>query len=107
MNTNNMTAALKNLGCKVNEYETKAMEKRLSEAGFTIVPFSDKADVYVINTCTVTAVADQKSRQMLRRAKRENPDAVIVCAGCFAETFLAENDEEKLKGDRRRPYYLK
>lgn len=97
MNTNNMTAALKNLGCKVNEYETKAMEKRLSEAGFTIVPFSDKADVYVINTCTVTAVADQKSRQMLRRAKRENPDAVIVCAGCFAETFLAENDEEKLK----------
>lgn len=93
----NKTAALKNLGCKVNEYETKAMEKRLADAGFSIVPFSEKADVYVINTCTVTAVADQKSRQMLRRAKRENPDAVIVCAGCFAETYLSENTLEKLK----------
>lgn len=94
---NNKTAALKNLGCKVNEYETKAMEKKLAEAGFSIVPFSEKADVYVVNTCTVTAVADQKSRQMLRRAKRENPDAVIVCAGCFTETYLSENTFEKLK----------
>lgn len=95
----NFKAALKNLGCKVNEYETMAMEKKLSDAGFTIVPFNEKADVYVINTCTVTAVADQKSRQMIRRAKRENPEAIIVCAGCFAETFLEENTISELKAE--------
>ncbi|MBQ4361690.1 MAG: tRNA (N(6)-L-threonylcarbamoyladenosine(37)-C(2))-methylthiotransferase MtaB, partial [Lachnospiraceae bacterium] len=71
------TAALHNLGCKVNAYETEAMTAMLKEAGYEIVPFTERADVYVINTCTVTNEADRKSRQMLSRARRMNPDAVI------------------------------
>lgn len=80
------TAALHNLGCKVNAYETESMEELLINDGYTIVPFTEKADVYVINTCTVTSVADQKSRQMISRAKRLNPDAVVVAAGCYVQT---------------------
>ena len=74
-------AALHNLGCKVNAYETEAMEQLLEAAGYEIVSFEEKADVYVINTCYVTNVADKKSRQMLHRAKAKNPDAVVVAAG--------------------------
>ena len=66
-------AALHNLGCKVNAYETEAMQQMLVQAGYEIVPFTEKADVYVINTCSVTNMADRKSRQMLHRAKSKNP----------------------------------
>jgi threonylcarbamoyladenosine tRNA methylthiotransferase MtaB len=79
-------AALHNLGCKVNAYETEAMQQMLEEAGYEIVPFSQAADVYVINTCSVTNMADRKSRQMLHRAKKQNPDAVVVAAGCYVQT---------------------
>ena len=75
-----------NLGCKVNAYETEAMQQMLEEAGYEIVSFTEKADVYVINTCSVTNMADRKSRQMLHRAKHKNPDAVIVAAGCYVQT---------------------
>ena len=78
-------AALHNLGCKVNGYETEAMQKLLEEDGYEIVSFHEKADVYVINTCTVTNIADRKSRQMLHRARKLNPDAVIVAAGCYVQ----------------------
>ena len=77
--------ALHNLGCKVNGYETEAMQKLLEEDGYEIVPFHEKADVYVINTCTVTNIADRKSRQMLHRARKLNPEAVIVAAGCYVQ----------------------
>ena len=83
-------AALHNLGCKVNAYETEAMQQLLEDAGYEIVPFSQKADVYVINTCSVTNMADRKSRQMLHRAKKLNPDAVVVAAGCYVQTGEAE-----------------
>lgn len=79
-------AALHNLGCKVNAYETEAMQQMLEEAGYEIVPFSGKADVYVINTCSVTNMADRKSRQMLHRAKKMNPDSIVVGAGCYVQT---------------------
>ncbi|RGT72705.1 tRNA (N(6)-L-threonylcarbamoyladenosine(37)-C(2))-methylthiotransferase MtaB [Ruminococcus sp. AF18-22] len=78
-------AALHNLGCKVNAYETEAMQEMLEEAGYEIVPFKEGADVYVINTCTVTNIADRKSRQMLHRARKFNPDAVVVAAGCYVQ----------------------
>lgn len=78
-------AALHNLGCKVNGYETEAMQKLLEEDGYEIVPFHEKADVYVINTCTVTNIADRKSRRMLHRARKLNPEAVIVAAGCYVQ----------------------
>ena len=74
-------AALHNLGCKVNSYETEAMQHMLEEAGYEIVPFGEKADVYVINTCSVTNMADRKSRQMLHKAKKMNPQAIVVAAG--------------------------
>lgn len=79
-------AALHNLGCKVNAYETEAMQEMLEKAGYEIVPFAEGADVYVINTCTVTNIADRKSRQMLHRARKMNPDAVVVAAGCYVQT---------------------
>lgn len=78
-------AALHNLGCKVNSYETEAMQQLLEEAGYEIVPFREGADVYVINTCSVTNIADRKSRQMLHRARKMNPDAVVVAAGCYVQ----------------------
>lgn len=79
-------AALHNLGCKVNAYETEAMQHLLEEAGYEIVPFTQKADVYVINTCSVTNMADRKSRQMLHKAKKNNPDSIVVAAGCYVQT---------------------
>ena len=69
--------ALHNLGCKVNAYETEAMQQMLEAAGYEIVPFEPGADIYVINTCTVTNIADRKSRQMLHKAKKMNPDAIV------------------------------
>ena len=77
--------ALHNLGCKVNAYETEAMQEMLEHAGYEIVPFQEGADIYVINTCTVTNIADRKSRQMLHRARTMNPDAVVVAAGCYVQ----------------------
>lgn len=85
-------AALHNLGCKVNAYETEAMQEMLERAGYEIVPFREGADVYIINTCTVTNVADRKSRQMLHRARKMNPDAVVVAAGCYVQA-QAEKQE--------------
>ena len=85
-----MKAALHKLGCKVNAYETEAMQQILEEAGYEIVPFSEYADVYVINTCSVTNMADRKSRQMLHRAKKQNPDAIVVGAGCYVQTKEAQ-----------------
>lgn len=78
-------AAFHNLGCKVNAYETEAMQQLFEENGFETVPFSEKADVYVVNTCTVTNMADRKSRQMLHRARKNNPDAVVIAAGCYVQ----------------------
>lgn len=78
-------AALHNLGCKVNSYETEAMQQLLENAGYEIVPFAEGADVYIINTCSVTNIADRKSRQMLHRAKKMNPAAVVVAAGCYVQ----------------------
>ena len=78
-------AALHNLGCKVNAYETEAMEQMLEQAGYEIVPFAPGADVYVINTCSVTNIADRKSRQMLHKAKKMNPDAAVVAVGCYVQ----------------------
>lgn len=85
--------ALHNLGCKVNAYETEAMQQALMEEGYEIVPFSGYADVYIVNTCTVTNMADRKSRQMLHRAKKKNPDAVIVAAGCYVQGKGESADE--------------
>lgn len=86
-------AALHNLGCKVNAYETEAMQKMLEDAGYEIVPFSDVADVYVINTCSVTNMADRKSRQMLHKAKHKNENAIVVATGCYVQT----KEQEALK----------
>ena len=86
--------ALHNLGCKVNAYEVEAMQQLLEQAGYEIVPFQEGADVYLINTCTVTNIADRKSRQMLHNAKKMNPEAIVVATGCYAQT-----DTEKLKAD--------
>lgn len=83
-------AALHNLGCKVNAYETEAMQHLLEEAGYEIVPFTQKADVYVINTCSVTNMADRKSRQMLHKAKKNNPNSIVVAAGCYVQTSEKE-----------------
>ena len=86
--------ALHNLGCKVNAYEVESMQQLLENAGYETVPFEEGADVYVINTCTVTNIADRKSRQMLHKAKKMNPDAIVVATGCYAQA-----DTEKLKED--------
>lgn len=77
--------ALHNLGCKVNAYETEAMQEMLENHGYEIVPFKEGADIYIINTCTVTNMADRKSRQMLHRAKKLNPDAIVVATGCYVQ----------------------
>ena len=78
-------AAFHNLGCKVNAYETDVMKELLFKNGYTEVPFEEEADVYIINTCTVTNIADRKSRQMIRRAKNLNPEAVVVAVGCYTQ----------------------
>lgn len=78
--------ALHNLGCKVNSYEIDVMQQKLADRGYEIVPFDQIADVYIVNTCTVTNIADRKSRQMLHRAKQKNPQAVVVAVGCYVQT---------------------
>ena len=80
--------ALHNLGCKVNSYELEVMQQKLQEKGYKIVPFDEVADIYIINTCTVTNIADRKSRQMLHRAKQKNPAAVVVAVGCYVQSGL-------------------
>ena len=85
-----MLAAIYTLGCKVNQYETQAMEQELVRRGHTLVPFEERADVYIVNTCSVTAVSDKKSRQMIRRCRKRNPDAVVAACGCYVQTHAAE-----------------
>ncbi len=94
--TQHRTVAIHNLGCKVNSYEAESMEQLLTAAGYTMVPFNgeEPADVYIINTCSVTNIADRKSRQMLHRAKKLNPSAVVVAAGCYVQA-----DDKKVKED--------
>ena len=99
-------AALHNLGCKVNAYETEAMGQLLEANGYEIVPFEEEADVYLINTCSVTNMADRKSRQMLHRARKKNPKAVIVAAGCYvqayAEEILKNGDADLIIGNNQK-----
>ena len=85
--------ALHNLGCKVNAYETEAMQEMLENHGYEIVPFKEGADIYIINTCTVTNMADRKSRQMLHRAKKMNPEAIVVACGCYVQAMKDQVDE--------------
>ena len=84
------------LGCKVNQYETEAMTKLFTDAGYTVKSFDEKCDVYVINTCTVTGTGDRKSRQMINRAKKTNPDAVIAVVGCYSQ--VAPEEVKKIDG---------
>ena len=93
-----MKVAFETLGCKVNQYETEAMRALFVGAGYTPVDFDEAADVYVINTCTVTNLGDRKSRQMIRRATRKNPDAVVVVTGCYAQT--APDEVKAIEGVR-------
>ena len=89
------SVALHNLGCKVNAYEIDVMQQLLLEKGYKIVPFDEKADIYIVNTCTVTNIADRKSRQMLHKAKKNNPEAIVVATGCYVQTDaeIIETDE--------------
>lgn len=90
-----MKAAFLTLGCKVNFYETEKMMADFEKHGFQIVEFSEKADVYVINTCTVTNIADRKSRKMIHRAKKRNPDSLVVAVGCYVESSMAGANMDK------------
>ena len=103
-------AALHNLGCKVNAYETEAMHQMLEEAGYEIVPWTARADVYVINTCSVTNIADRKSRQMLHRVRRQNPEAVIVACGCYVQAFgeelVKEGIADVILGNNKKQYLV-
>ena len=83
------SVALHNLGCKVNSYEMDFIQQNIQNNGYTIVPFDEKADIYIVNTCSVTNIADRKSRQMLHRCKQLNPDAVVVALGCYVQTDSA------------------
>ncbi|WP_321329262.1 tRNA (N(6)-L-threonylcarbamoyladenosine(37)-C(2))-methylthiotransferase MtaB [uncultured Ilyobacter sp.] len=86
----NKKAAFCTLGCKVNQYETESIKKQLSDLGYDEVNFDDKADVYIVNSCTVTTIADRKTRNMLRRAKKNNPDSLVIATGCYAQTNAKE-----------------
>lgn len=94
MNENNKKVAFLNLGCKVNSYETEAMQQLMKNTGYEVVDFNDVADVYIVNTCTVTNIADRKSRQMLHKAKKNNPNAVVVAAGCYAQASKDQLEED-------------
>lgn len=104
-------ASFHNLGCKVNAYETEAMEQLLESGGYEIVPFGEEAEVCIINTCSVTNIADRKSRQMLHRARAKNPGAVIVAAGCYvqaaAEVLKEDAAVDILIGNNRKKDLLK
>ena len=104
-----MRAAIYTLGCKVNQYETQAMERELTDRGHELVPFDGPADVYIINTCTVTAVSDKKSRQMIRRARKQNEKAVVAVCGCYAQTKPEEVralDADLIAGTEDRMQFL-
>ena len=88
------TVAFHTLGCKVNTYETEAMQQLMESAGYKCVEFTKRADVYIINTCSVTNIADRKSRQMLHRARKMNEDAIVVAAGCYVESAKNKIDED-------------
>ncbi len=88
------SVALHNLGCKVNSYEMDVMQQFLQKSGYKIVNFNQKADIYIINTCTVTNIADRKSRQMIHRAKKQNPDAIVVAVGCYVQTAKGQMDAD-------------
>ena len=100
--------AIHSLGCKVNSYEAESMEQLLKKAGFEIVPFEEDvlADIYIINTCSVTNIADRKSRQMLHKAKKMNPDAVVIAAGCYvnadAKKAAADNSVDIILGNNNK-----
>ncbi len=100
------SVALHNLGCKVNSYETEVMQQKLVEKGYRIVPFDTRADIYIVNTCTVTNIADRKSRQMLHRAKQLNPEAVVVAVGCYVQTgqesLMKDNSVDLCIGNNRK-----
>ena len=89
-----ISVAFCTLGCKVNQYETNAMIEKFIKKGYKIVEFNEKADIYIINTCTVTNMADRKSRQMLRRVKEINPSSIVVACGCYAQ--VAKEELEKI-----------
>lgn len=90
-----MKIAFLTLGCKVNSYETEQMKSRFEDAGYRIVAFSEQADIYLVNTCTVTNIADRKSRKMLHRARRMNPDAVVVAAGCYVDSAKQKGEVDE------------
>mgnify|MGYP003007543374 FL=1 len=90
-----MRIAFLTLGCKVNSYETDKMKNKFMEAGDYIVSFEEEADIYLVNTCTVTNIADRKSRQMLHRAKKKNPQALIVATGCYVDSALAKDEQDE------------
>ena len=97
-----MKIGIYTLGCKVNQYETQAMEQELTARGHELVDFESPADAYIINTCSVTAVSDKKSRQMIRRAKKNSPDAVVAACGCYVQTHEEEAKSlDSLTGWRR------
>ena len=100
------TAAFLSLGCKVNSYETEAMRGMFEAAGYDIIEFKEKADVYVVNTCTVTNIADRKSRQMLHQAKKRNPEAIIAAVGCYVqaseEALLADSAVDLVVGNNKK-----
>ena len=81
------------LGCKVNQYETNAMAQKFIEKGYTVIEEKEKADIYIINTCTVTNMSDRKSRQMLRRVKETNPNAIVVAVGCYVQVAKKELEQ--------------
>ena len=104
-----MRIAICTLGCKVNQYETQAIERELRRRGHTLVDFEDEADAYIVNTCSVTAISDKKSRQMLRRARSRNPAAVVAACGCYAQTHaddVAALEVDVLAGTNDRMSFL-
>ena len=104
-----MKVAICTLGCKVNQYETQALEQELKRRGHTLTDFEETADIYVVNTCSVTAVSDKKSRQMLRQAKRRNPAAVIAACGCYAQTHpedVKKLDLDVIAGTNDRAHFV-
>ena len=105
-----MKVAFHTLGCKVNQYETQAMAEQFEAEGFDVVPETDPADCYVINTCTVTNIADRKSRQFIRRAKKANPGAVIAVTGCYSqvkpEDLWAMPEVDVVTGNGDKPHLI-
>ena len=109
--TESKTAAFLTLGCKVNSYETEAIRGMFESAGYEVVDFKELADVYVVNTCTVTNIADRKSRQMLHQAKKRNPDAIIIAVGCYVqaaeEALLKDSSVDLVVGNNRKSEIVK